>query len=134
MTAGDSSDHDPLTDLTAFQRDILCIIEHEGSPKGHRIKDHLESLYEVKEFNHGRLYPILDDLAAVSSMLSDRDDEVIGLYDIVSQDLYGMVEMAEDTLFVADTDRTVAFRWMRENGNPDFDDLVARTRDAIADL
>lgn len=77
--------------LTAFQRDILWTLFHEGDHEayGLRIKRQLESLYGA-EVNHGRLYPNLDtlvedDLIAKSELdkrtnnyaLTDEADELL---------------------------------------------------------
>jgi len=51
-----------MNGLTAFQRDILYVIEGMDTPHGLAIKKQLEAYYET-EVNHGRLYPNLDDLA-----------------------------------------------------------------------
>lgn len=52
----------PLTDCTAFQRDILAVLEQVGDkPHGLAIKDELEVYYQ-NGINHGRLYPNLDTL------------------------------------------------------------------------
>ena len=50
-----------MKDMTAFQRDILCIIAGMNEPYGLAIKQELEEYYE-DEVNHGRLYPNLDEL------------------------------------------------------------------------
>lgn len=52
---------DALADLTAFQRDILWTLAHEGASKGLSVKDALEDYYG-EEVNHGQLYPNLDAL------------------------------------------------------------------------
>lgn len=51
-----------MRDMTAFQRDILCIIAGMDEPYGLAIKQELEEYYN-DEVHHGRLYPNLDDLA-----------------------------------------------------------------------
>ena len=50
-----------VADLTAFQRDILRILDREDHQKGTSIRAGLESYYGV-DVNHGRLYPNLDTL------------------------------------------------------------------------
>lgn len=81
MTADDRVEHDPLADLTAFQRDIHRVIEREGSPKGLRIKDLLESLYD-ENINHGRLYPNLDDFAAMDLLAKSERDKRTNDYEL----------------------------------------------------
>jgi DNA-binding PadR family transcriptional regulator len=69
-TAADDADADAeappaeggaLADLTAFQRDVCWILEHEGPSYGLAIKRSLEHYYGESIY-HGRLYPNLDDL------------------------------------------------------------------------
>jgi peroxiredoxin len=64
-------------------------------------------------------------------MLSDWDHEVIHAYDVVLEDMYGMMEVAQRSVFVVDTDGIVTYRWVREGENPDFEDLVSEVRDAV---
>lgn len=59
----DSTDepHNPLHELTGFQRDVLVIAYREGPCNGQDIK----SVYDAatgKSVNHGRLYPNIDTL------------------------------------------------------------------------
>ncbi|GGM69227.1 DNA-binding PadR family transcriptional regulator [Halarchaeum rubridurum] len=47
--------------LTAFQRDLLHVLNQRGPSKGLALKDYLEGYcYDV--VHHGRLYPNLNDL------------------------------------------------------------------------
>ncbi len=66
-------------------------------------------------------------------MLSDWDHEVIHDYDVVLEDMYGMIEVAQRSVFVVDADGVVTYRWVREGDNPDFEDLVSEVRDAVAE-
>ena len=66
-------------------------------------------------------------------MLADWNHEVIRKYDVVLGDMYGMVEVAERSVFVVDTDSTIAYKWIREGDNPDFEEFVAEIRDAVAE-
>lgn len=66
-------------------------------------------------------------------MLSDWNHDVIRAYDVVLDDMYGMIEVAQRSLFVVDTEGVVTYRWVRDGENPDFDDLVSETRDAVED-
>ena len=50
-----------VADLTAFQRDILRLLEREDHQKGTSIRAGLEEYYGI-DVNHGRLYPNLDQL------------------------------------------------------------------------
>ena len=65
-------------------------------------------------------------------MLSDWDHELIRKYDVVLEDMYGMVEVAQRSVFVVDSDGIVTYKWVREGDNPDFEELVAEIRDAAA--
>jgi peroxiredoxin len=64
-------------------------------------------------------------------MLSDH--EVIHAYDVVLEDMYGMIEVAQRSVFVVDADGVVTYRWVREGDNPDFEDLVSEVADAVAE-
>ena len=64
-------------------------------------------------------------------MLSDWNHDVIRDYDVVLPDMYGMVEVAQRSIFVIDDAGTVSYRWVREGENPDFDDLVSEVQDAV---
>jgi len=50
-----------LTELTAFQRDILWALSHHGAMKGLAVKEQLEEYYD-ETINHGRVYQNLDAL------------------------------------------------------------------------
>ncbi|KTG11154.1 peroxiredoxin [Haloprofundus marisrubri] len=66
-------------------------------------------------------------------MLSDWRHDVIRDYDVVLDDMYGMIEVAERSVFVVDTDGVVTYRWVKDGENPDFDHLVSETREAVED-
>ncbi|WP_226043338.1 helix-turn-helix transcriptional regulator [Natrinema sp. DC36] len=61
MVATDRSAPDMVSNLTAFQRDLLFVIASVGPAKGLAVKDELSDYY-AKEINHGQLYPNLDTL------------------------------------------------------------------------
>ena len=65
-------------------------------------------------------------------MLSDWTHEVIRKYDVVLEDFYELMTVAERSVFVLDTDGIVTYRWVRQDGNPDFEALVDEVRDAVA--
>ena len=50
-----------MDDLTGFQRDLLFVINGEGSPNGLKTKKEVEKYYD-QDIHHGRLYPNLDTL------------------------------------------------------------------------
>ncbi|MFC6835509.1 redoxin domain-containing protein [Halomarina ordinaria] len=64
-------------------------------------------------------------------MLSDWTHEVIHAYDVVLDDMYGMIEVAQRSVFVVDTDGVVTYRWVRGDENPDFEELVGEVGDAV---
>jgi peroxiredoxin len=64
-------------------------------------------------------------------MLSDWDHRVIHEYDVVREGLRGALEVARRSIFVVDENGTVAYRWVRQGENPDFDALVSTVRAEI---
>jgi len=64
-------------------------------------------------------------------MLSDWNHEVIRLYDVVYEDMYGSIESAQRSVFIIDSDGIVTYRWVREDGNPEFDIFVADIRERL---
>ncbi|MFP9193949.1 redoxin domain-containing protein [Natrialbaceae archaeon A-CW1-1] len=58
-------------------------------------------------------------------MLSDWNHDVIRKFDVVYEDMYGMIEAAQRSVFVIDTDGIVTYKWVRDGENPDFSALVA---------
>jgi peroxiredoxin len=64
-------------------------------------------------------------------MLSDWDHRVIHEYDVVREGLRGALEVAQRSIFVVDENGTVAYRWVRQGENPDFDALVSTVRAEI---
>jgi peroxiredoxin len=67
-------------------------------------------------------------------LLSDFDGAAIEAYDVVLEGLHGLSGVAERSVFVVDTDGIVGYRWVREDGNPDFGWLVGEVREAVAAL
>ena len=67
-------------------------------------------------------------------MLSDWDHEVIHAYDVVLPDMYGRIEVAERSVFVIDDEGTIAYRWVRDEENPDFGEFVDELRSVVADV
>ncbi len=57
-------------------------------------------------------------------LLSDWDHTVIRQYGVVYEDMYGLIEAAQRSVFVLDSAGTVTDKWVREGDNPDFDELV----------
>lgn len=72
-----------FADLTAFQRDILWVVYHEGGASyGLGIKDQLEETYE--QINHGRLYPNLGDLIEEGLLEKSAIDKRTNSYELTS--------------------------------------------------
>ena len=67
-------------------------------------------------------------------MLSDWDHEVIHAYDVVLPDMYGRIEVAQRSVFVIDEEGTVAYRWVRDEENPDFEEFVEELRSVVANI
>ena len=67
-------------------------------------------------------------------MLSDWNHEVIYAYDVVLPEMYGMIEAAQRSVFVIDTERYVRYAWVRDGENPDFSELVAEVQSAVQGL
>ena len=74
----------------------------------------------------------IDDHELSFPMLSDWDHEVIHAYDVVLEDMYGSIEVAQRSVFVLDAEGTVTYRWVREGENPDFEAFVEEVREAVA--
>lgn len=73
-----------MFDLTAFQRDILHIINSMDEPHGLAVKEKLEEYYE-NEINHGRLYPNLDTLVEKGLLSKGTIDKRTNSYTITSR-------------------------------------------------
>jgi DNA-binding PadR family transcriptional regulator len=74
---------DPLHDLTAFQRDLLFLLNttDEDEPHGLHLKEQMERFYEG-EIHHGRLYPNLNDLAEMGLVNKGRVNKRTNSYEI----------------------------------------------------
>lgn len=64
-------------------------------------------------------------------LLSDFDHDAIEAYDVVLEDFYDVMTVAERAVFVVDEEGTITYRWIREGENPDFDRLVEEIREAV---
>lgn len=80
--------------MTAFQRDLLCVIAGMNEPYGLAIKQALEKYYE-DEVNHGRLYPNLDELAERGVIEKDTHDKCTNCYTL-TEDGYALIEARLD--------------------------------------
>ena len=70
-----------MENLTAFQRDILCVVAGMDEPHGLAIKAELEDYYEG-DINHGRLYPNLDELVEEDLLDKGSHDQRTNCYTI----------------------------------------------------
>lgn len=73
-----------MNDLTAFQRDILYVIDGRDDPHGLAIKSDLEEYYHT-EVNHGRLYPNLDQLAELGLIKKGTYDKRTNMYNLTAE-------------------------------------------------
>lgn len=64
-------------------------------------------------------------------MLSDWSHETTHAYDVAYPDMYGSIESAQRSVFVIDSDGIVTYRWVRENGNPEFGPFVDEIREQV---
>ncbi len=64
-------------------------------------------------------------------MLSDWNHEVIADYDVVYE-MAGGIEVAQRAVFVVDASGIVTYRWVRTDGNPEFEPFVEEVREAVA--
>lgn len=64
-------------------------------------------------------------------MLSDWNHEVIQLYDVIYENMYGSIESAQRSVFIIDSDGIVTYRWVREDNNPQFNRLVGNIRKRV---
>jgi len=73
-----------MDDLTAFQRDILYVIQAQNAPNGLEIKAEMEAYYG-EEINHGRLYPNLDTLTDAGLVTKGEYDKRTNKYGLTPQ-------------------------------------------------
>ena len=75
---------DMMRDLTAFQRDVLRVVDGLESPNGLEVKAELEAYYG-EEVHHGRLYPNLDTLVTHGLVDKGKKDERTNLYEMTKK-------------------------------------------------
>jgi len=78
-----------LANLTAFQRDILWVLHHEGALHGLGIKSALQNYYR-EEVNHGRLYPNLDELVEMGLLAKGTRDQRTNEYELTDDAEYAL--------------------------------------------
>ena len=89
MEAKQNRDGEPLHDLTAFQRDLLVVIDtSEQDPlHGLGIKETIEEKYNDEKIHHGRLYPNLDTLVEMGFVSKGEVDQRTNSYEITRRGL-----------------------------------------------
>lgn len=73
-----------MDDLTAFQRDLLYLIEMLNEPHGLAIKEAIEDYYD-ETIHSGRLYPNLDTLAAKGLLKKGKQDRRTNYYTLTDR-------------------------------------------------
>ena len=73
-----------MHDLTAFQRDLLYVVNGLDEPHGLAVKYELEEYYE-KDIHHGRLYPNLDTLVDKGLIDKGQHDRRTNFYTVTSR-------------------------------------------------
>lgn len=73
-----------MKELTAFQRDLLCVISGLDKPHGVAIKDEIEDYYGTK-IPAGRLYPNLDELVEAGLVSKGQHDLRTNAYTLTNQ-------------------------------------------------
>ncbi len=64
-------------------------------------------------------------------MLSDWDHELIRAFDVVYDDMYGSIEVAQRSVFVLDETGVVTYRWVRDGDNPAFESFVETVHEEV---
>jgi DNA-binding PadR family transcriptional regulator len=105
-----SSESGIISDLTAFQHNILVILSEEPM-YGLAIKRQLEEYYGT-EVNHGRLYPNLDDLVEMDLVEKSELDKRTNQYELTAAGDDAVLTRLNWVLskFVTDADRADAVR------------------------
>ncbi|MFB6253574.1 MAG: PadR family transcriptional regulator [Halobacteriaceae archaeon] len=70
-----------MFDLTAFQRDLLYVVDGLDTPKGVDIKAELDTYYK-EEINHGHLYPALEELSNKGLITKQELDGRTNMYSL----------------------------------------------------
>ncbi|MFC6905782.1 helix-turn-helix transcriptional regulator [Halalkalicoccus tibetensis] len=73
-----------MKELTAFQRDLLCVISGLDKPHGVAVKDEIEEYYG-REIPPGRLYPNLDELVKADLVSKGQHDLRTNAYILTEQ-------------------------------------------------
>lgn len=73
-----------IRELTAFQRDLLRIVDGLEDPHGLAVKDEIEAYYG-EQVHHGRLYPNLDTLVDEGLIEKGQKDRRTNRYTITTK-------------------------------------------------
>ena len=87
----------PLTDLTAFQRDLLVVIGYEGPATGSHIGNAMAEVWGEESINPGRLYPNLATLEEEGLISKEKPNDRAHLNEITVEGreaLYGYTKWA----------------------------------------
>lgn len=84
MSHPEVDDPHPLADLTAFERDVLTVLAHEGPSYGLAIKRAVSAARD-EEVNHGRLYPNLDGLVEKGFIEKGEFDKRTNSYELTPE-------------------------------------------------
>ena len=74
----------PLSDLTAFQRDLLVAVRDAEEQHGLGLGDYLADYYNG-EIHHGRLYPNLDTLVEKGLLQKAEIDRRTNKYELTTR-------------------------------------------------
>lgn len=105
-------------ELCAFRDSLSAFSELDASVYG--ISTDLPFAQNVFIQQEGLTFPLL----------SDFEHEAIRSYDVVREDFYEVLFVAERSVFVINEGRIV-YRWREENGSTDFEWLVGEIGDAL---
>lgn len=83
----------PLADLSAFQRDVLVLLDRAERPSGLDVKRALQDAYDTPHINHGQLYPNLDRLVEMGLVEKGQVDARTNYYALTAR---GRRELAAD--------------------------------------
>lgn len=81
----DSSSTVPLHNLSAFQRDLLRLIEMREQPYGLTLKRAIEAAWDVPEVTHSRVYQNLDKLVGRGLVEKGKKDDRTNYYQITTR-------------------------------------------------
>lgn len=76
--------NEDLANLSAFQRDALWVLSHEGGLKGLTIKQRLEDYYD-DSVTHAQLYPNLDALVDADLVIKRPVDGRTNAYSLTEE-------------------------------------------------